>query len=109
MCGLVLRLARHNFKMFPDYPNWNLKRELKIWDICTGDVLRADTAFDERSDAVALSPDGNHLAAAHRRLVATPPGQKRRTLTLGCMYELNPALIWWRLAKRPAINKKGPQ
>src|SRR5262249_5562212 len=40
-------------------------RELKVWDTTSGRLLREEAAFDERTDCVALSPDGTQLAVAH--------------------------------------------
>jgi WD40 repeat protein len=47
-------------------------REVKVWDARTGNVLREDSAFEQISDGVALSPDGSQLAEAYRLLTAVP-------------------------------------
>jgi WD40 repeat protein len=47
-------------------------RELKVWDTTTGRPLREESAFDERTDCVALSPDGTQLAVAHSVRASRP-------------------------------------
>jgi WD40 repeat protein len=49
-------------------------REVKVWDTTTGRVLREETSFGERTDCLALSPDGARVAEGRRAWESVPGG-----------------------------------
>jgi WD40 repeat protein/tRNA A-37 threonylcarbamoyl transferase component Bud32 len=49
-------------------------REVKVWDTATGRVLREDMSFGERTDCLALTPDGAWLAEGRRVWESAPGG-----------------------------------
>ncbi|MBA4192380.1 MAG: hypothetical protein C0467_30795 [Planctomycetaceae bacterium] len=60
-------------------------REVKIWNVQTGNVIYEESGIDEFCDGIALSPDGTQLLGARRTLYRHASGRFKFANDGGCL------------------------